>query len=507
MNRMRRALPLLIAVLAPALAGAAAAAPALQEPGSGQRSVAELVDAIRAAGDGVDAELFEALARHRDEEALAGLIEALGRIQNQDKHCAAYRSLRHFAGAPGLGAEAAEYLAEQARGRQAKRSVHAAWRLGALWPASRPALVALALEHPASDRRSLALMHLVRNGMPLSDKELGRFARHEDPMVRYEGVLARAAAVGPERREGTLLKLARSKDVANRLAAVELLATTEHSRRFELLRQGLEDKQPPVQRKALASLERSRARPALEILVAALEAATPGEAHRVSAALRRLTGLSFGPQAEPWMRWWREEGGSFRRPESPTGAASAGPAEPSETAARFYGLAIHADRLVFAVDTSDSMKQPAGRYGQQTRLEVAQEELREAVRGLPKSSEFDLVNFGKSAWSWRGELVEGKRRTKERALERIDGLRMSWGTEVYQALRASFRDPRADTILLLTDGDPQLSLLQDRNAMRQLVVQWNRTRHTTVDCLTIGTDRPWLRKLAEATGGRYRRIE
>ena len=83
---------------------------------------------------------------------------------------------------------------------------------------------------------------------------------------------------------------------------------------------------------------------------------------------------------------------------------------------------------------------------------------------------------------------------------------MSWGTEAYKALREAFVDPRADTILLLTDGDPQLSLMQDRAVMRRIIIQWNRTRHTTIDCITIGTDRGWLRKIAMATGGRYKQV-
>ncbi len=59
----------------------------------------------------------------------------------------------------------------------------------------------------------------------------------------------------------------------------------------------------------------------------------------------------------------------------------------------------------------------------------------------------------------------------------------------------------------MTDGDPQLSVMQDRGALQRIVAQWNRTRHTTIDCITIGTDRAWLRKLSEITGGRYERIE
>ena len=69
------------------------------------------------------------------------------------------------------------------------------------------------------------------------------------------------------------------------------------------------------------------------------------------------------------------------------------------------------------------------------------------------------------------------------------------------------RDPRAYTVLLLTDGDPQLSLMQGRVAIQRIVAQWNRTRHTAIDCLSIGAERAWLRQLSDRSGGRYKTID
>jgi len=250
----------------------------------------------------------------------------------------------------------------------------------------------------------------------------------------------------------------------------------------------------------------------LETMIRRLPDADVGESMRIGNALRRLTGLSFGSASDAWQKWWVKEGATFEIPaEGESNAARTGGAKGGEpelqSAASFYGLPIHAQHLVFAVDASASMTQPAGSDRYSKRIDIAKQELRKAIEGFPKSSSFDIVHFGKSAWSWKEELIAATSKTKKQALAHVDDLPLSWGTEVYVALREAFRDPRADTILLLTDGDPQLSLLQDRNAMRRLIVQWNRTRHTTIDCITIGTDRAWLRKLAEATGGRYRRIE
>ena len=145
--------------------------------------------------------------------------------------------------------------------------------------------------------------------------------------------------------------------------------------------------------------------------------------------------------------------------------------------------------------------------GGKTRIDLAKEQLQTAIAALPEGSTFDVVNFGKNADSWAGVLVDADRKARRDAHEHVGKMRLSWGTQVYEGFRAAFEDPRADTILLLTDGDPQITLVMDRTLIRRMLVQWNRTRHVQIDCITIGTDRGWLRKIAEATGGRYKKVE
>jgi hypothetical protein len=205
------------------------------------------------------------------------------------------------------------------------------------------------------------------------------------------------------------------------------------------------------------------------------------------------------------VRWWEAEGASFELPDAPLAPPETSGGGAGGSRATFYGLPIYAERVLFALDTSDSMKVEAGVEG--TRIQIAKRELTQAIENFPEEGAFDLVNFGKSAWSWKGELVPATARNKRAALKHVDYLKLSWGTEHFLALREAFADPRADVILMMTDGDPQLSLMMDRGSLRRIVQQWNRTRHTTLDCITVGTDRPWLKKLAADSGGRYRRIE
>lgn len=471
-----------------------------------ERTPSEILSEIRRQGNNVPAKLFEELARQKSGEALDALVKGLDGISKASKVCAGYKVFSHFLGVPKVEDEAAAYLVECAGKTNRQLALHAVLRLGALWPASQDELVELALKHPTAESRSVALMHLVEQGMSLETKTLKKLARSKDPAVRYEGCLALTAREedGADRVRA-IDKLERSRDAVERLAAVELLATNDVPERFELLGERLADDDPRVVRKTIASLARTRDKTAVGLLVEHLSRADRGARYRIACSLEQLTGLSLGTDPGRWQRWWEADGPTFTMP-----TASAKPQERAAAeggTVSFYGLPIFADAIVFAIDTSHSMKSPSAGEGSNSRMAVAKRELGRAIEGLAESGRFDIVNFGKSAWSWKGELVPTNRRNRREAQKHVEYLDYSWGTELYAALERAFVDPRADTIILLTDGDPQLSVMMDRAVIRRIAAQWNRSRHTTIDCLSIGTDRPWLRQLAERSGGRYKRIE
>lgn len=483
-------------------------------PLASDRTPQEILKEIRAKGNAVPVAVLEELAGQGTAEALEALIKGIGAISKTEKLCAAYRVIGQFEGDAEALEDAVEFLAECADEKQERLALHAVWQLGSLWPDSQAALVKLALEHATADGRSFAVMHLVENGMPLSGKQLDRLARAKDDETRYEGLLARANRIEDVvKRARELDKRKRSKDAIDRLVAVELLATEDVPGRFEFLGQSLSDGDARVARKASAALERTRQREAVALLIARLGEARSGERFRLSQALERLTGKSLGREPGRWQRWWKAEGAEFKVPAAPDERPPAAPNERPPVVqgdgmtTSFYGMPILADRLVFAIDASDSMKAPASDDGGPSRMEIAKAELIRAIEGLGEASQFDIVHFGKSAWSWKGELVPAKSTNQKTAIKHVQQIKLSWGTEIYRALREAFRSPQADTILFMTDGDPQLSLMQDRAALQRIVTQWNRTRHTTLDCITIGTDRKWLRELAEQSGGRYKRIE
>ncbi len=474
-----------------------------------ERTPAEILAEIRSNGNKVRVEVFEELARQKTPEAFRALVEGAGIVSKSGKTRAAYGSFKHFLGVPRLEAKAVGFLAESAQRFKKERGINAALALKGLLPASGGHLVDLALDPPTPETGTAVLLGLVEGKMRLEEKDLSRMARSKALPVRYEALLEVTRRIEDEaRREQQIVKLVRSKKKVERLVGVELLATIDLPGRFELLAARLGDEYAPVARKAISALVRAHDMRAVGVLVARLGKARKGEVYRISRALERLTGLALGTRPETWARWYEAEGDTFELPSSPV-EPKRGP-EPKRGGPRtsaFYGLPIHAEQIVFAIDSSESMKKVDGRDDGSRRIDIAKGELTGAIESFDKTTTFDIVNFGAGARSWQGELIPANRRNKGEAVDHVERMSLSWGTEIYGGLREAFVDPAADTIMFLTDGDPQLSVVMDRALTRRLVGQWNRTRHTTIDCLSIGTERQWLRRLALDSGGRYLRIE
>lgn len=119
----------------------------------------------------------------------------------------------------------------------------------------------------------------------------------------------------------------------------------------------------------------------------------------------------------------------------------------------FYGLPIYSDRLVYVVDTSNSMKGP--------RIDSLRENLSASLDSLqpkkglsaPKrgSVQFNIVDFG-------GDLVamheRGLTSDIKKAKSRAAGMTLSLGTRSFDALECGMTLAGMDTVYFLSDGAP-----------------------------------------------------
>jgi len=494
--------PFLILLALVAAGSATRAAPLAASAGQAAERADELLGRIRARGNGVPVEVLEELGSLATPEALEALVKGTALMKDRLKVYSAHRAFRHFAADPDLAREAAGFLAERTRHRRSDFARNAAFWMGALMPHAVEQLAGVVEEAEDGDCRALALMRLVDAGMPLEEGRLARWTRARDELVRYEALRAATARVAdPAERAEDVARLERASDAVDRLAAAQLLADLGLDGAARRLCGLLGDEEPRVRRKALACLEQVPAREAVPELIEVLAASDDEQdARTVAARLGRIAGVRLGTDVARWRAWWEAEGPTF---EPPQGGAGAQADDDAPTRARFYGLPVDSDRVVFAVDASQSMKAAMPRTSGESRIDVAKDQLRQVIGSLDAETRFDLVHFGGGAGAWQGELTPVGRGTVRRALTFVDEMELSFGTDVYGGLHHAFRDPDVDTILFLTDGDPYLGAVDDRPGLRRVVRQWNATRHVTIHCIAVGQERGWLRKLAEESGGRY----
>lgn len=317
-----------------------------------------------------------------------------------------------------------------------------------------------------------------------------------------------------------VLELSRSSDAPTRMGALAALARYRTVEAAERVAELLEDPEWAVRVEALEAAARMRRAAVVPALIERLRFERGRMRQDVHGALRMLTGLDHGRSPERWAAWWAREGEAFEPP--PPEAALAAEAErrardddAGTAVASFYGVHVVSERVVFVLDVSGSMRLPPGVFDEAadydpslpSRMDIARKELSAAVRGMPDGTLFNLIFFEDEVHRLDDDLVEMKKRERQRALRWISEQYALGGTALYPALQLAFRDPLVDTIHVLTDGAPTVGELTDIAAIRAEVARWNEARHVRIHGVALGQDSTLLRWLAEDTGGRYARVD
>ncbi len=239
-----------------------------------------------------------------------------------------------------------------------------------------------------------------------------------------------------------------------------------------------------------------------------------------------------GPDREKVLRWWESVKGrvmeQFLKLGARDPASSRRPTNADETRWRdrnFYGLRVDSDSVLFVVDVSLSMEEPAkkakpgapdGAGGKALRkIDVAKIELGRVIRGLPEGTRFGLVLFSIKPEIWEQGLVPMGPEARKKALAWVEGLQTHFATNIYDSLEAAFalgtaRSPLrgsipADTIFLVSDGAPTAGKYLKPDIIREHVRRWNKGRGVKVHVVGVGDDHDVLfcRNLAEENGGYY----
>ena len=174
----------------------------------------------------------------------------------------------------------------------------------------------------------------------------------------------------------------------------------------------------------------------------------------------------------------------------------------------FYGIKTYSRRVVFMIDSSGSMAFPMDGHGgkREPRFWRTKRELHRTIKALPREVEFNIYLFSDRAVGWQRKLVPASRENKAAAIAFLDSRKPFGGTNVHSALSNGLRSG-ADTVYLLSDGEPSVGPLVDTALLLEELAAYN--SHGRVVFHTIGLSQDQnaalLVNIAHRTGGPLRR--
>lgn len=301
------------------------------------------------------------------------------------------------------------------------------------------------------------------------------------------------------------------------------------------------DKVWQVRSAAAFSLANMRCKAVIPALIAGLDAELKRKKDpwamdvRLHKLLEGLTGQSVARGSiAPWKAFWKAEGSSFTvRPKPAPGEE---PAEDNRYD-KFFDLTIESDRVLFVLDFSGSMAEPAelraegtsaggAAANQTTKAKLVVEEIKKLVMSLPDGALCNFVVFSEDVRIWRAEgsrpaLVALDDDARDELLGSfLDGLRPQGPTNLYDALQAAlgfggrglydkYYAAGFDTLYVITDGAPTAGPVTDKQEIRKRVREANQLRKVAIHCITFGdqNDTAFLKPLAEENGGRHIHVQ
>lgn len=252
-------------------------------------------------------------------------------------------------------------------------------------------------------------------------------------------------------------------------------------------------------------------------------------ARRAGDALVQLTGVEIPPlDVGRWRRWWESHRERFE-----IGGHSTGQPRTAVDKYSYFTIAVKSDRMVFVVDVSGSMNEPAvgaplpsnqtsarDRRGGTTRLDRVKEELLRVIQNLAESDRFQIIAFSNQVKAAFPHLVPATKEQKRAAERFVKSLTAGGGTALWNGLDAAFgfssatrEEPTrdADTIFLLTDGEPTSGVFVEPADIVRAAQRANPDGRVEIHCVFVGAPAgagpQLLAQLAKESGGEYRRVD
>jgi len=400
--------------------------------------------------------------------------------------------------------------------------------------------------------------YLIEEGLPTVQK--AKFSE-EAQLGIVRGLLMQPK----ERILATALALAGDAERAKlRIRAINWIGQHQVREGFDALVGALQAKEVAVRRASVFALQAVDDNRAVKALIDSMQRMVDPQLNaEIDDALHYFTGKSFEGSAAVWKRWWSNEGAAWLARKETERFEPRREALPGGTKVRFYGIPTESHHVVFVLDRSGSMKNPAGDKAKEekkkkkpkpkgpvtgpgrerdkekkgggseepvagdTKMEVAKNQLARSLDEIAKGVNFNVVFYSKDVKVWKEppELQPSSSANKKAAKKWFMGLEAEGPTLMFEALKKALeyadtvgedkKKPRtgADTIFLLSDGSPTgldgKPLPADQlEAQYKEFIEANKLYHCVVHTIGIGPghNSSVLRRLARDTGGQYKAV-
>ena len=353
------------------------------------------------------------------------------------------------------------------------------------------------------------------------------------------------------RTTGLLLSMLADKEPLVRLAALDALPRTQHKDCVGALVRMLKDADWRVRASAVWGVRALRPTAAVAPLIALLDAEQGRLVDDTIAALEDLTAAGYGADIAGWKAWWKQVAERFvvpskaeletLRKKEAANSATYAKRDKGYESRPYHGIRTRSRNMLFVIDCSTSMAEAVvlderdiarlddfrKRYGElRTKIDIAREELIQLVAALPAHAKFNIITFNASVDTWKRGLVpadEGSRNAAIRWLAKLTpasvvpvGNSGAGRTNTFEAMNAAFGlmtggtaekatfKTDADTMFLLTDGNPTVGAVTEPKLLIEHVAEINRKAKMVIHTIGFGaSNQALMQALARDSGGQY----
>lgn len=260
-----------------------------------------------------------------------------------------------------------------------------------------------------------------------------------------------------------------------------------------------------VQATAVEALHRDRGKGVAKICIELLDHSDPAVVGAAIEVLATRTGKRFGRDLIGWKTWWntREKVAALEE-----AMKEADRGKETKTVSReekkqpvrsyFFGMPVRGRRIVFVYDVSGSMRK---------KLPIANKQLLDSIRGLPPSSEFEVVFFNEHVYPWRRRFSHADPITKALLVRHLEQLEIKSYTNLFDAIETALR-LKPDEMFVISDGQPNRGRKQLPRDIRSELKKLNPRAKVRIHTVSVvrrmdgGEHVTLLRAIAEDHGGK-----